>query len=126
MDTELISPKSTHESRLTQAMWFALAVVPSGAAALLLLFAAHTARANGAWPSYSNPDPKSANSVLYIATGLGLLATLPSLGALTVGLLAARKGRLTRSDLSLLLLGAFGFVVLMLLFRGRLGDWYMD
>lgn len=104
----------------------ALASVPFLATGLLFLFAWDTSRTFGAWPSYASPDPKSANSALYTISGLALLASLPSVVALSVGLPIVQRLKLNRLDVGLIATGVAGLCILYMVFAGNLGDWYMD
>ncbi len=112
--------------RIIRLLTVALALVPFLATALLIVFAWHTSRSFGAWPSYSQPDPKTANGVLYISSGVLILASLPSVVTLSIGLPMVRRLRLTPVDFGLVVLGLVGLAVLYVVFAGNLGDWYMD
>lgn len=111
---------------LLRPVGIALATVPFVALALLYLFAWDTSRSFGAWPTYANPDPKDANSPLYVLSGIAVLAAFPAVATLTVSTLALRRLRLTRRDVATILVGAFGVATLWFVFSGDLGNWYMD
>lgn len=104
-----------------------LALLPYLAAGLLMLFAWDTSRRFGAWPSYSSPDPKDANSFLYAASGFTMLVSGPAVMALAFGLSAVRRRRsLTRRELGLIVAGILGYVIVLGGVFASLGDWYMD
>ncbi len=116
---------SPHD-RIVRGTSIVLAAMPWFATGLLYLFAWHTSRTFGEWPTYANPDPKVANGALYLASGLAMLATLPSVGTLLIGLPAVRRLRMTRVDILLIALAIIGALVWVDVFAGALGDWYMD
>lgn len=103
-----------------------LAIVPFLATGLLFLFAWHTSRRFGAWPTYARPDPKSANSALYITSGLAMMASLPSVAVLLFALPIVRRLRLDRIDVGLIVSSVAGLLLLFIVFSGNLGDWYVD
>ncbi len=119
-------PSNDATERVVRVVSVVLAAVPLLTVGLLYLFAWDTSRTFGAWPTYATPDPKTANSWLYVASGLGVLASLPSVVALATWLGATRRLRLNRTDLALIAFAVIGAIALYVVFSGPLGTWYMD
>jgi hypothetical protein len=103
-----------------------LAAVPLLAVGLLYLFAWDTSRAFGAWPTYGNPDPKDANSLLHLFSGVGILLSIPSFLLLCLLAPAAHGRQTTRRDTLTLVAGAIGLLLLFVTLAGNLGTWFMD
>ena len=103
-----------------------LAAVSLVTVGLLYLFAWDTSRTFGEWPTFANPDPKDANSLLHLLSGAGILLSIPSFLFLCLLAPAARGLRTTRRDKVTLAVGAIGVLLLVATLAGSLGEWFLD
>jgi hypothetical protein len=69
---------------------------------------------------------RSVDTSLYVTSGLALWASLPSVIVLLIGFPIVRRLRLDRLDVALVAAGLAGLTVLIAVFAGNLGEWYVD
>lgn len=122
--TKKIRPPLGRSGRL---LW-AVALVPALALLLLLSMVVRVRLADGAWPSYNNPDPKELGLHYTISIVAFLGAFVAAVMAPILALVAFLRGHRSVTIAPLAVAG-IGFVVYLLVLRldvGGLGAWFAD